>query len=41
MIYEESAWTNNPKDEQAHGRTDFGMNTARFELCIIAPRGML
>ena len=28
IIYEEQAWTNKPKDEQAQGRTDFGMNTA-------------
>ena len=31
--------TNNPKDEQAHGRTNLGMNTVRSTkvVCIIAP----
>ena len=28
ILYEEQAWTNRPIDEQAQGRTDFGMNTA-------------
>ena len=28
-----------PKDEQAQGRTDFGMNTPRRQVvCIIAPK---
>ena len=33
-IYEKQAWTNKPKDEQAQGRTDFGMTKV---MCIIAP----
>ena len=31
--------TNEPKDENALGRTDFGMNTVRLQkvMCIIPP----
>ena len=34
MIYEAQAGTKKPMNEQAQGRTDFGMNTVR---CIIVP----
>ena len=38
IIYEEQAWTNRPIDEHAQGRTDFGMNTAWWQVVrITAP----
>ena len=35
MTYDEQAWTNNLEDEQAQGRTDFGMNMDKSQrLCV-------
>ena len=31
IIYDEQARMNQPKDEQAQGRTEFGMNTVRCQ----------
>ena len=39
-MYDEQARTNNPKDEQVQGLTDFGMSDhgqVRKVVCIIAP----
>ena len=34
------AWMNKPKNEEAHGQTDFGMNTDRWRQKVVCSYGV-